>query len=337
MCLIRMEIGLANKMLTGRRMIKTAVLTGPTGAIGIALIRRLLTEGISVYAVCRPDSFRCSGLPESNRLHIIFCDIKDLASLPELIEAQADAFFHLAWAATTGAGRNDMPAQIANIRGTIEAVHAAAAMGCHVFVGAGSQAEYGRVEGKLCPDTPCFPENGYGIAKLCAGQMSRLECQRLGIAHIWMRILSVYGPADGKSSMVMSTIQTLFARQTPNLTKGEQLWDYLYSGDAAEAIFRAALMGRDGAVYPLGSGQALPLRQYIEILRDTIDPTLPLGFGKQPYSDLQVMHLEADISSLRRDTGFCPQTDFQTGIKETVTWAKNQIKKGHPAERTDCD
>ena len=77
---------------------------------------------------------------------------------------------------------------------------------CQVFIGAGSQAEYGRVEGVLTAQTPCFPENGYGMAKLCAGQMSRVECQTLGMAHIWTRILSVYGPHDGPATMILSLI-----------------------------------------------------------------------------------------------------------------------------------
>ena len=73
------------------------------------------------------------------------------------LPVQADAFFHLAWAHTIGAGRNDMPAQIENIRYTIDAVRTAAAMGCRVFVGTGSQAEYGRVDGVLRADTPTNP------------------------------------------------------------------------------------------------------------------------------------------------------------------------------------
>lgn len=109
------------------------------------------------------------------------------------LPVQADAFFHLAWAHTIGAGRNDMPAQIENIRYTIDAVRTAAAMGCRVFVGTGSQAEYGRVDGVLRADTPTNPENGYGMAKLCAGQMSRTEAAALGMDHVWARILSVYG------------------------------------------------------------------------------------------------------------------------------------------------
>ena len=142
----------------------------------MALCAKLLAEGVTVYAVTHPGSARAALLPQDARLHVVPCDAAELAALPELIPEKADAFFHFAWAHTIGPGRNDMPAQIANIRYTIAACRAAAQLGCQVFIGADSQAEYGRVEGVLTAQTPCFPENGYGMAKLCAGQMGRVEC-----------------------------------------------------------------------------------------------------------------------------------------------------------------
>ena len=303
------------------RQIRSAVITGPTGAVGTALCKLLAQEQITVWAVVRPESKRSGHLKEIDGVHIISCDASQLSQLSGI---EADAFFHLAWAKTTGQGRNDMPAQIDNIRYTIDAVHAASRLGCKVFIGAGSQAEYGRVNHALTPDTPCFPENGYGMAKLCAGQMSRTECEKLGIEHIWPRILSVYGPHDGMGSMVSSVIRTLLKGECPALTAGEQIWDFLYADDAARALYLLALYGKSGAVYPLGSGQARSLKDYITMLRDAIDPSLLLGFGEIPYGDKQVMHLEADISALQRDTGFAPQTDFAAGIRKTIEWGREQ-------------
>lgn len=304
------------------RNISRAVVTGPTGAIGTALCRELAQRGIRVFAVCRPGSHRTDAIPKHENISIVSCDASQLYRLEELISGGADAFFHFAWAHTIGAGRNDMHAQIQNIRYTIDAVRAAASLGCKVFLGAGSQAEYGRVEGLLKSSTPCFPENGYGMAKLCAGQMSRTEATRLGIDHIWIRILSVYGPGDGPATMISSVVRQLLDAQEPALTEGIQQWDYLYSGDAARAFYLAAKHGVSGKIYPLGSGTALPLKQYILQLRDAIDPALPLGIGKIPYSPLQVMHLQADISELSMDTGFAPCTEFCDGIRQTIEWLK---------------
>ena len=307
------------------RNIQTAVVTGPTGAIGIALCEKLLRENVTVYAVCRPGSSRIKDLPKATAIHVVECDAKELATLPQKMEGvSVDAFFHFAWAHTIGQGRNDMPAQIENIQSTIDAVRAAKALGCQVFLGAGSQAEYGRVEGLLKSDTPAFPENGYGMAKLCAGQMSRVEAKALDIDHVWVRILSVYGPHDGPMTMISGTIRKLLAGERPALTAGIQRWDYLYAGDAADAFYLAACHGRNGAVYPLGSGQAMPLKDYIIQMRDAIDPALPLGLGEVPYGPLQVMHLQADISALQADTGFAPKTPFAEGIRRTMDWVKRE-------------
>lgn len=313
-----------------QRNLYTAVVTGPTGAIGTALCRRLLAENMTVYAICRPGSPRAAALPRHPGLHRVDCDAAALDTLPEFLAdwagnpVHADVFFHLAWAHTIGSGRNDMPAQIGNILHTVMAVRAAAKLGCRVFVGAGSQAEYGPVRSKLCPDTPTFPRTGYGMAKLCAGQMARAECRALGMVGIWARVLSVYGPHDGPDTMILSTIRRLLAGECPPLTAGEQLWDYLYAEDAAEALLRMARSGRDGAVYPLGSGRAYPLRRYIETLRDAINPALPLGFGQVPYGPDPVMYLQADLTALTLDTGFVPRTEFAQGIRRTIEWVREE-------------
>lgn len=299
----------------------TAVITGPTGAIGTALCQKLLNEGVKVMAVCRKNSARADRIPAG--VQKIFCDLSELSQLAGMA-GKADVFYHFAWADTIGAGRNDMYSQTANIRYTLDAVRAAKALGCECFIGAGSQAEYGRHNELLTPDTPCFPENGYGMAKLCAGQMSRKMCADMGIRHIWPRILSVYGPYDGERTMISSVISSLLEKNEPELTAGTQMWDYLFSYDAADALYLMWKKGKGGAIYPLGSGNVRPLREYIEMLRDCIDPSLPLGLGKVPFGSGQVMFLGADISTLKSDLGFEPSYDFKEGIRLTADHYKNR-------------
>ncbi len=204
-----------------------------------------------------------------------------------------------------------MPAQIENIRYTIAACRAAAQLGCQALCGAAARPSMAAWKGAHCAD-PLPPRRiGYGMAKLCAGEMSRVECQTLGVAHIWTRILSVYGPHDGPATMISGTIRKPLHGEKPALTAGIQQWDYLYAADAAAAFYALAVSGQDGRVYPLGSGTARPLKDYIEALRDAIDPALPLGLGEVPYGPLQVMHLQADTSALQEDTGWRPATPFE--------------------------
>ena len=63
-----------------KRNLHTAVVTGPTGAIGMALCRRLLTAGMTVYAVCRPGSPRAAALPQHPALYRVDCDAAALDS-----------------------------------------------------------------------------------------------------------------------------------------------------------------------------------------------------------------------------------------------------------------
>ena len=302
-----------------------AVITGPTGAIGVALINELVQHNINVYAVCRPESKRLVNIPKNPLVTVIACDLDQLGNLSDIINESCDVFYHFGWDGTFGDSRNNMQGQLKNVQYTLDAVEAASRLGCRKFVGAGSQAEYGRVEGKLNSSTPAFPENGYGIAKLCAGQMSRILCEQKQMEHIWTRILSIYGPYDGINTMIMSVIAKLMNNEKPSLTKGEQLWDYLYAKDAGYAMYLLGKKGISGKTYCIGSGKVMPLAQYVEVLRNCISPELPLGFGEIPYAPKQVMNLCADISDLTADTGILPQYSFEAGIKETIEWYKGRI------------
>lgn len=314
-------------------MRKIAV-TGATGAIGMALIKRAITNSTKVVVFIRKESARGDRIPDNELITKVFCGLNEMNNIEVNDDLKdCDAFYHFAWEGTSGASRNDLYMQNRNVKHALDAVRLASKMGCRVFVGAGSQAEYGRVAGILQPDTPCNPENGYGIAKLCAGHMTRLLCEEEGLSHIWTRILSVYGPYDNERSMMISTIRTLLAGDRPLLTKGEQQWDFLYSEDAADIMYMLAQKAVDewpdvrvSRLYCVGNGKALPLRDYIDIIKNEIDPTANLGYGEIPYSDKQVMHLEADISSIVDDIGYTPKTDFLTGAKKTIDWCRENCQ-----------
>lgn len=299
-------------------IVKRAIVTGATGAVGTALVKVLVSNNIEVLVICRENSKRNKNIPKHELVSKLYCDLTDFSKIRNQTKKKWDVFYHFAWMGTTGDERNNMYLQNSNVKYALDAVKVAKEFGCDKFIGAGSQAEYGRVDGVLKSDTPVFPENGYGIAKLCAGQMTRELAHQLGMEHNWVRILSVYGPNDGQKSMVMSTIEKLRNNQVPEFTKGEQMWDYLYSGDAAIAFRLIGEKGVDGKTYILGSGKVKPLYEYIKIIREAIDSNAKLGIGVIPYSDKQVMHLQADIEELKKDTDWEPKTNFIDGIKSIL-------------------
>lgn len=301
-------------------MIRTAVLTGPTGVLGSALSKKLAESGVETYLVCHPGSARNAAILSHPFIHKIECDMEEIAKLPMLIGKNIDVFFHFAWLGTqVNSNRMDMYLQNTNVKQTLDTVYVARDLGCKVYVGAGSQAEYGRIDGVIHPDSPTHPVSGYGMAKLCAGQMTRVLCHSFGIRHIWPRIVSVYGKNDGAKTLISTLISSLQKGESPKLTAGEQMWDYLYAGDAADALWLMAEKGRDGAVYVLGSGKTRRLKDFMLDIKEVVNRNVILRLGEKPYLPDQAMHLEADISNLVRDTGWKPVTSFKQGISLMIS------------------
>ena len=304
---------------------KKVVITGATGAVGRALIKVCIEAGYKVLAVVHRTSERAAELKTVDNCCVLYLDLSEYDNAMEEMTKQDIAtdgyelFFHLAWMAPFGEGRNNLELQLENVKASLDAVRFARALGCTTFVGAGSQAEYGRVTEKLSPDTPTFPETGYGVAKLCAGQMTRLACEQSGLKQVWTRILSVYGPHDGNQSLISVAIDDMMNNRETLFTPCDQVWDYIYSEDVAKAMLLAGQKGKHGNVYVIGSGEAHPLKEYIQKIAELTNYKNEIGFGKRPYNEKQVMYLQAEISALA-ELGFKSQVSFEEGIRNTICW-----------------
>lgn len=297
------------------------VISGATGILGSALIRCAQEEGFDIICIVRKDSERAKKIMPSDTLHVIQANLNDYKTFEPSI-TDCDIFIHLAWEKTFGNARDDVEAQVKNIQYTLDAVHLAKRMGCSVFIGAGSQAEYGPVTVPLTPEIPVNPQSGYGIAKYAAGRLSALLCEQLGIRHNWLRILSIYGPNDAPYTLISYVIAELKMNKSPELTKCEQIWDYLHCDDAARAILAVAQKGIHGKTYPLGSGTARKLSEYISAIRDLVAPDITIRFGVKDYYPHQPMYLKADISELIKDTGWIPEIKFKDGINTIIESSK---------------
>ena len=302
-------------------LIKKVAITGASGGVGVALVNKLISENVKVLVFQRKGSERTKNIPKSPLVEVVECNLDELSEYVSA-ENDYDAFFHLAWTNTSKTMRNSFQAQQENVAYSCDAVRLAYKLGCHTFVGAGSQAEYGRRKEPLREDTVCEPETAYGVMKLCACHSTRILCEEFGIRHIWPRILSGYGSYDNKNSMLISTILNSVNGKPLLFTKGEQLWDFVHLDDIANAYFLLAKSEKSKGIYPIGSGKERKLRNYIEILCERLGRLQEAEFGAIPYSAKEVMYLEADISKIHSDTGWVPAIDFEGGIEKTVKFYK---------------
>jgi len=291
---------------------------GPTGSIGSELVKELICEGHHVTAIVRPGSSRISNLPESDMVTVIECDISDYKSLFE--KGKCDIFYHLAWAGTTVSSRSDPDLQSDNIQYALDAVSLAKDWGAKKFIGTGSQAEYGPSDIPFTPSTPIRPVSAYGVAKYAAGRLCGMCCRENNMEFNWTRILSTYGKNDSSGTLIRYVIDTLKDGKAPQLTRCEQVWDYIYSEDCAKALISVGDRGIDGKTYCIGSGSSRLLKDYVEDIRSIVSPDCAIDYGAIDYYPDQPMMLCADISELTHDTGFIPQTSFKDGIRQIVAY-----------------
>ena len=297
------------------------VVTGATGMIGATLVRYAVKKQIRVLCIVRKDTERLDNLPKSNLVGIKYCDMNNYLNF--YLDESYDVFFHFAWEKTSGDSRDDVDIQLENIKYTLDAVRLAKRLKCRKFIGAGSQAEYGLSLKPLGHDLPTNPESGYGVAKYSASKFSGLLCKQLELEFNWVRILSVFGLFDASHTLITYVVDELRAGRSPELTKCEQVWDYLYCDDAARAFLDIGDSGINGSVYTLGSGKYKKLSEYVEIIRDIISPNTELLFGRKEYYPHQPMYLCANISELSRDTGWIPQISFEDGIRKIIAADKS--------------
>ena len=297
------------------------LMTGASGMIGKAIIRQSLKQDYEITCLVRkrePLLNFIQSLPQKNRVKIIDCPMKKYSSFKPV--QKYDVFIHLAWALDkkTISDRDNVDCQMDNVIYTLDAVRLAKRCSCSVFIGAGSQAEYGIKTEPLTCNMSVNPESGYGIAKYCAGKMAALLCGGVGMRFNWLRILSVYGSGDNENSLISYVIRELKAGKSPELTKCEQIWDYIHCDDVARAFLTVAENGVDGKYYPIGSGIARPLSDFVKDIQKIIAPDVPVLFGKKEYYPHQPMYLVADMEELKRDTGWRTKIDFSDAISKVL-------------------
>ena len=271
-------------------------ITGSTGMIGLALTKYLIGLNHHIIMFVRKDCKKIDKIPSNKLINIIECDLSELEYLKPSLKC--DYFIHMGWDKTIGNGRNDVFLQNMNVKYTLDAINLAKRMNAKKFVGIGSQAEYGLHNAPLSINTTCNPITGYGIAKYCAGKLGEILAEQIKMEYNWIRVLSVYGENDNSNTLISYVMDCFKKNISPEVTKCEQIWDYIECNDAAKIIYKITINGENGVIYPLGSGKGRPLREYLEELKLKLNSKVQIKYGAKPYPSNQVMYLVADMSYL---------------------------------------
>lgn len=295
------------------------VVSGASGPIGIALVNLIVEKG-GLAIVLSSSSQSSYDFSQINSVICYTCDLEAYKTFTP--DFSADVFIHMAWVG--GTDRDNININLSSVLASVDAVNLASRIGCHSFIGLGSQAEYGVSSELLSPLSACFPTSPFAAAKLSAMHQCSFRCSQLGIRFVWARVFSVYGPYDRKNSLVTSTINSLILNKPVGFTKAENIWDFLHVSDAAAAIYLLASHSSANGVYNVASGLCRPLYEFIDIICSHFGLAASPFIGLVEHSSSAVS-LNADISRLVNEFDWSPLVDFDQGIGSLIAFQKSRL------------
>ncbi len=140
----------------------------------------------------------------------------------------------------------------------------------------------------------------------------------------------MYGPFDDKNKFIYYLIEQMILNKDIELSKGEQLRDFIYIDDVVSAfeVILNNINSFDTYTHcELGSGKQTSLKDFIQltlsIFNQQSHTKSKLLFGKRKYNDFENMNIKADISILQK-LGFTPKIDHFTGITKTISYQLNR-------------
>ncbi len=292
------------------------VISGATSMIGAALANKLLENSHEVVAVVRPNTKKTETLINSSNLSIVECDMEDYADLDSLIQGKVDVAFSTAWNGTRGADRNNREFQEENYNNSVSFLKAMLLKGCHKFLTAGSQAEYGlwTKKEKLKEEVTPTPNTEYGKYKLKFYEYAKDYCKAKGCMLIEPRFFSLYGPKDYEGTLVISTIKKMLENKSCELTECIQFWDFLYIDDAIDGLVKLIENDVSEGVYNFGSGYSVPLKEFITEMKKITNSNSELKYGAIPYPSTGIVNVNPDVNKLI-NCGWAPKVSFTDGIK----------------------
>jgi len=294
------------------------IISGASGAIGYALIKKLELENNEITVLINPASKRNSIFKLFTSVELIECDLFSYSSVK--IDQQYDVFIHMAWQG--GGDRNNIAVNNSSAMMSVESVNLANRLGCKTYIGTGSQAEYGYQDKILDENTSCMPDTAFGAAKLSSFHFTQIRCDQLGMRHLWLRIGSIYGPFDRENTMLVSTIRKVRNNILPLFSSGNQYWDFLYSDDLAEAMIGLVKKECSG-LYVIGEGSSFTLKHYLKILAKELNIDLRDSLAKDNTLDNSPQNnLRIDPKKLSSDILWTSSVDFNTGFKRLIKYCK---------------
>ncbi len=318
------------------------LVTGGAGFIGSAVVRRAVRAGLQVVNL---DKLTYAGsltnvaeVADSPLYAFEEADICDRARIDAILARhRPDAIMHLA--AESHVDRSiDGPAAFieTNITGTYVMLEAARAHWTAAgkppafrFHHISTDEVFGSLgpTGKFTEDTPYDPRSPYSASKAASDHLVRAWHETYGLPVVLTNCSNNYGPYHFPEKLIPVVIlKALAGAPIPIYGKGDNVRDWLFVEDHAEALLTVVQRGAVGRSYNIGGENEATNLGLVEKICAILDEKRP---GNRPYAEQITFVTDRpghdqryaiDPGRISRELGWRPSVTLEEGLEKTVTW-----------------
>lgn len=318
------------------------LVTGGAGFIGSAVVRRAIAQGHGVvnvdcltYAACLENVASVNQNPAYSFENANICDAEALTDIFQ--RHRPDAVMHLAAESHVDRSIDGPGAFIdTNVTGTYTLLQAARAYWQESgksdnfrFHHISTDEVFGSLgpTGMFTETTPYDPRSPYSASKAASDHLVRAWGETYGLPVVLTNCSNNYGPFHFPEKLIPVVILNAIAGlPIPVYGAGENVRDWLYVEDHAEALLLVLQQGKTGRSYNIGGENEARNIDIVRLICALLDDMRPAA---QPYAEQITfvtdrpghdLRYAIDPSRIRDELGWRPSVTLEEGLRRTVRW-----------------
>lgn len=265
-------------------------------------------------------------------------DILDLSKTKELIQdINPDYIFHLAAQSSVSVSwQNPNLTVDVNINGCINILEVVRSLKITPkILLVGSAEEYGKIndDADVVKESHSVnPSNIYAVTKACQNMIGKIYSDAYNMDIVMVRSFNHFGPKQAPIFVVSD-----FCKQVAEIEKNLKnpvikvgnlavFRDFTDVRDIVRAYSLLVQKGVKGETYNVGSGKAIEIKYILNLILEESQYKIKIEQDENKFRPVDIPVIQADISKITNTTGWQPQIDIKTTIRDTLNYWRNVIK-----------